>query len=238
MIAMTDHAGTGDDQQPTLRRVLGESFDRIHPRIRAQYSLTSRDNAAWIGRGIMEEMRPGRFYTRPFLRIGALRRVMFPETGRDVPFTIANYAYVDSFGRETLTWTRMFELPTVRRFDETLIYSEKRSSLLVYAGTHQHLAVELAVSVSDDGSLCFRTGAQRIYEGRLAFRMPLLFSGVADVRESYSEARSRFEIDVRIENRVFGPIFGYRGWFHLERVSCAAAHIPAGVRPTREERRE
>lgn len=235
---MTDHTSTAADTQPILRRTLGDAFDRIHPRIRAQYSLTSRDNAAWIGRGIMEEMRPGRFYTRPFLRIGALRRVMFPETGQNVPFTIANYAYVDSFGRETLTWTRRFEMPAERRFDETLIYSEKRGSLLVYAGTHQHLAVELAVTVDPDGSLCFRTAAQRIYEGRVAFRMPLLFSGVADVRESYNEARSRFEIDVKIENRVFGPIFGYRGWFHLERVSCTPEKIPAGVRPVREERRE
>jgi len=28
---------------------------------------------------------------------------MFPETGRHIPFTIENYAFVDRFGRETVS---------------------------------------------------------------------------------------------------------------------------------------
>ena len=38
----------------------------------------------------------GKYYTLPFLYFGTWRRIMFPEQGRDVPFTIANYAYRDS----------------------------------------------------------------------------------------------------------------------------------------------
>ena len=29
---------------------------------------------------------------------------MFPETGRNIPVTIENYAFVDQFGRETVSW--------------------------------------------------------------------------------------------------------------------------------------
>ena len=54
----------------------------------------------------MHEIWRGPFYTLPFLMIGTWRNIMFPERGRDVPFEIENYAYRDSFGRETVTWMR------------------------------------------------------------------------------------------------------------------------------------
>jgi hypothetical protein len=221
-----------------LQRALGSDFDRLHPRIREQYGTVSRDHRAFKGRGVMEEIRRGRFYTLPFLRLGAMRNAMFGETGHDVPFTIENYAYLDRFGRETLTWARRFELPQPRRFDETLIYSERRRCALVYMGTHQHLAVELSLSVDAQGALVLRTGAQRLYEWSIGIRFPLLFSGTALVRESFNDSMDRFEVDVRISNPVWGEIFSYRGWFTGGMVDCPPDQIPREARPIREERRE
>jgi hypothetical protein len=189
----------------------------------------------------MDEVWRGMPYTWPFLHIGAVRHAVFPETGRGVPFAVENYAYTDGFGRETLTWTRLFEFPdrpTPRRFDETLIYSERRRGPVIYMGSHQHLAVEMHLSADAEGALLFRTGAQRLYEWRVGVRFPLLFSGTAVVRESYSEARDRFEVDVRIANPVWGRIFGYRGWFTGGVSACGPGGIPREAKPVREERRE
>jgi hypothetical protein len=163
---------------------------------------------------------------------------MFTETGRDVPFTVENYAYRDRFGRETLTWIRTFDFGRPRRFDETLIYSEARRCAVVYAGTHQHLAVDLHFSVGPGGALRLRTGKQRLYEWRVGIRFPQFLSGTALVEERYNEERGRFEVDVDIRNRIWGRIFGYRGWFELEERRCSMSEIPAGVRPRREEVRE
>lgn len=221
-----------------MQRALGDDFRRLHPQIQKQYQLTSEQNTACLGEGVMSRIWRGRFHVVPFLRLGATRRVMFPETGTDVPFTIANYAYVDRFGRETLTWTRSFQLPTPRRFDETLIYSERRKCPIVYAGTHQHLAVELKPSVGDNGAFLLRTGAQRLYEWRMGIRFPLLFSGVADVCESYNDALERFEVTVTIAHPIWGRIFGYDGWFRLKWEPCRREEIPIDVIPVREERRE
>ena len=221
-----------------VQRALGEDFDRLHPQIHRQYALTSSDHMCGIGEGVMARIWRGHFYVVPFLRLGAMRRVMFPETGTDVPFTVANYAFVDGHGRETLTWTRTFDLPTPRRFDETLVYSEKRRRAIVYAGTHQHLAVELRLSVGDDGSFVLRTGAQRLYEWPVGIRFPLLFSGVADVRESFNDDEDRFEVTVRIAHPIWGPIFGYEGWFRMRWQPCTTEQIPADVIPIRTERRE
>lgn len=164
---------------------------------------------------------------------------MFPVTGRQVPFTIENYAYVDDLGRETVTWVRTFDFPARRqRFDAWMIYSEQRGRIVDYLGTHQHLAVDIDLAVDEQGGPRLRSGEQRFYEGPVAFRFPMFFSGLADVREWYDEADGRFRIQVIVRNRRWGPLFGYRGWFDVEWKPGAPDEVPRSVKPLRHERRE
>ncbi len=86
--------------------------------------------------------------------------------------------------------------------------------------------------------MCIRSGEQRFREGPVAFRFPLIFFGVADVREWWDEAAACFRIEVHVANKLLGPLFGYRGSFTVEERPCPAADIPADVRPVREEHRE
>jgi hypothetical protein len=88
----------------------------------------------------MDEIWHGRFYTLPFLYVGSWRRIMFPERGVNIPFSIENYAFQDPFGRETVTWMRQFKTRKARRFDAYMIYSEQRGCIVDYLGNHQHLA--------------------------------------------------------------------------------------------------
>jgi hypothetical protein len=146
---------------------------------------------------------------------------------------------VDGLGRETVTWVRTFELPgRTRRFDATMVYADRRGCIVDYLGTHQHLAVDIHLSVDERGGLRLRSGEQRFYEGPIAFRFPLLFSGVADVREWFDDATQLFRIEVVVTNRTWGRLFGYRGWFTAEWPRCARDAVPPHVRPVREERRE
>lgn len=85
------------------QRALGADFERLHPRIQRRFGMPSADGIAQIGRGVMEEVWRGPLWTVPFLALGAWRRIMFPSRGRDIPFTISNYADRDGFGRETVT---------------------------------------------------------------------------------------------------------------------------------------
>lgn len=222
-----------------VHRALGADFDKLHPRIRAQYGIDSRDDAAYVGSGVMDDVWHGRWYVVPFLYIGSVRRILFPETGRGIPFAIRNYAYRDRFGRETVTWKRTFTFPRrTREFDEFFVYSEKRGGPILYAGTHQHLAVDLHFKVEADGSMVVTTGRQRLFVGPLTIPFPRFFSGDAFVRESFNEERDAFEVDVAITNPFWGTILGYRGSFSLERIACPRDEIPAGTIPLRENRRE
>lgn len=132
---------------------------------------------------------------------------MFPESGRNVPFTFENYAFVDQFGRETVSWMRTFQSRRERRFDAHMVYSDARRGIVDYLGSHQHLAVDIDLSVDEDGGLRLRSGAQRFYEGPLAFNFPMLFSGIVDVREWYDEKTQGFGIEVNVRNKRYGPLF-------------------------------
>src|SRR5580698_6429948 len=150
-------------------QALGEKFKLLHPRIQKRFGFSSRDHLAGIGTGTMDELWHGKAYTLPFLYLGSVRRIMFPERGQSVPFTIRNYAYVDEYGRETVTWIRNFATRKPRRFDAYVIFSEQRGRIVDYLGTHQHLAVDIDLSVDERGGLRLRSGAQRFYEGIIGF---------------------------------------------------------------------
>ena len=201
--------------------------------IRRRFGFGSVNGVASIGEGTMEEVWHGRAYTLPFLYVGTWRRIMFPERLRDVPFRIENYAYVDPLGRETLTWIRTFFGPRQRRFDAYMIYSEARGRIVDYLGTHQHLAVDIELSVDDEGGLRLRSGEQRFYEGPIGFRFPMFFSGVADVREWYDDASACYRIEVNVHNRRWGPLFGYRGAFTVDWVDVKATGVPDHIKPAR-----
>jgi hypothetical protein len=218
-------------------RVLGSDFARLHPKIQRRFGFSSKDKIASIGTGVMEELWHGPPYTLPFLYVGAFRRIMFPESGRSVPFEIVNYGYLDSLGRETVTWIRTFHTKRPRRFDAYMIYSEQRQCVVDYLGTHQHLAVDLDLSVAPNGGLRLRSGPQRFYEGPVAFTFPMLFSGIADVCEWYDETDKCFRIEVVVKNRTWGRLFGYKGHFQVEWISGVAG-VPQGLLPRRTEPRE
>lgn len=189
---------------------------------------------ACIGRGTMAHIRRGPWWTIPFLRIGKIRNILIPDLGVDVPFTIENYPYRDPFGRETVTFVREYRVRRrPSRFDATMILSN--GNVLDYLGTHQHLAVDLDLSVERDGSLRLRSDAQRFYEGPLAFRFPMLFSGRADLHESFDDTEKVYRIRLEVRNDVFGFLFGYEGEFTCDFVPASDA--PERLKPLRHERR-
>jgi len=218
------------------KRVLGSDFERLHPEVQRRFGFSSADKTAAIGTGLMQEIWHGPAYTLPFLYVGSWRSIMFPESGRNVPFQILNYAYVDSYGRETVTWIRKFQTKRPRRFDAYMIYSEERRRIVDYLGTHQHLAVDIDLKVAANGGVALRSDAQRFYEGPIGFSFPMLFSGVAQVCEWYDEEARCFRIEVDVLNRTWGPLFGYKGTFQVlwERVE----KVPLEYLPRRTERRE
>jgi len=218
------------------QQALGEEFAKLHPQIQRRFGFTSRDGTAAVGTGVMSKVWHGPSYTLPFLYLGTWRRIMFPESGTDIPFSIQNYAFIDPFGRETVTWVRTFHTRKIRRFDAYMIYSKSRNKIVDYLGSHEHLAVDIDLTVSPNGGLRLRSGEQRFFEGIVGFRFPMALSGLADVCEWFDDADGKFHIEVSVANKQFGPLFGYTGSFDVEWMQTSDA--PPHVFPKRYERRE
>jgi len=213
---------------------LGPDFARLHPQMQRRFGVGLDSAEACIGRGAMT-IRRGPWWTVPFLQLGRLRRILVPDVGTDVPFTIENYPYRDSLGRETVTFVRTYATRPGRsaRFDATMVLVDGR--VVDYLGSHQHLAVDLDLRVDDRGGLVLTSGAQRFYEGPIAFRFPMLLSGRATLHEYWSEVDDAFHVDLEVRNSLLGVLFGYSGAFRCEWVPATDA--PERLKPVRTEAR-
>ena len=219
---------------------MGDDFDRLHPMLHKRFGVSLAGGYACVGRGVMTRIRRGPWWTVPFMHIGRIRNILAPYPGDEVPFTVENYPYLDPFGRETVTFVRTFSYPDrpskPGRFDATMILGQN-GRIVDYLGTHQHLAVDLELTAEPDGSLRLRSDAQRFYAGPLAFRFPMLFSGRADLLESFDDDTGEFVIRLEVHNRAFGFLFGYEGRFTCDFPPAPDAP-PNQVLPRAHERRE
>jgi hypothetical protein len=215
-----------------FQRALGADFDRLHPRLRERFGFSSADGIGCTGTGVMDRVWHGTALTVPFLRLGTMRHILFPEQGTNIPFTIENYAYRDGYGRETVTFVRTFNVRPHRRrrFDATMVYHPQRAAIVDYLGTHQHFAVALALTADSRGGLWIRTAEQHCG----GHRFPRALSGCAQVHEWWDETENCFRIDVRVTNRFLGPVFGYAGRFTTRYVDTRRAPVSAALRPLRE----
>lgn len=218
-----------------FQEALGADFDRLHPMMQRRFGVGLDAAEACVGRGVMQSIRRGPWWTVPFLQIGRLRNILVPDVGDDVPFTIENYPYRDALGRETVTFVRTYSVRSGRtaRFDATMVLVDGR--VLDYLGSHQHLAVDLDLAVDERGGLVLTSDAQRFHEGPLSFRFPMLFSGRATLHEWWSDEDESFHVDLEVRNRLFGFLFGYRGSFTCQWVRATDA--PARLKPRRTEAR-
>ncbi|WP_141501259.1 DUF4166 domain-containing protein [Paenibacillus luteus] len=219
-------------------QALGADFAKLHPRIQQRFGFSSQDRTASIGSGVMHHIWYNKLVALP-LFFGTLRHIMFPKGGTNIPFSIENFAYKDHYGRETVTWIRKFQFTrSVQYFDATMVYSGERERIVDYLGNQQHLAVDLEISVSENGGIKICSGDQRFYEGWLQFKCPNVLTGKAEVNEWYDDQESCYKITVEVRNPIMGRVFHYVGSFQAAFITTDSESIPIGIRPLREEKRE
>lgn len=219
-----------------FERLMGErEFGRLHPCMRERFSVGLDSGVACVATGVMTRVWCRSAVFKPFLRVGASRHILFPETGREIPFTIENWPYLDRHGRETVTFTRTFEFPERRRrFDATMVYDPSARRLVDYLGTVQHLAVDLWIRADERGGVVITSSGQRWRNRRLDVPVPAALTGHAEVREWFDESQERFQIDVTVVNPIVGSLFGYRGTFRPRYLDLCTVPAPASAKPFRE----
>lgn len=212
---------------------LGDGWRDLHPRVRKRYAVESADDVAGVGTGTMDVSRG--VHVLPALALMPAANLLFPESGRDVPFTVVTVGGTDVAGREALATLREVRFPrTRRRFDSLTVWDDEGERLLDFLGTGGHLVAELRPRV-EAGGLVVESGRQWLRAGGRYVRLPSPMAVDVTVRDRYDEVADRYHVDAVVESSLAGHVLGYRGTFTQSTVAREA--VPATARPGEGARR-
>jgi hypothetical protein len=198
-------------------RVLGDRIEQLDPQLRRYFG---RPPAGAIGRGagVYDIAGSRQRWLRPVLAWLAWRRVLFPEFGHDIPFTIINVTHDDG----TLSARREFAFSRrTRTMIDTM--SVVDGALHDRLGRRGGLEVEFALDIVD-GGLRMRSRRQWLHLGPVRFRMP----GLVRVTLAETAEGAMQRVDVRMTAPVLGEVFRYAGAFSYE---ISSSDPPTARRP-------
>ncbi|MFD9628992.1 DUF4166 domain-containing protein [Peribacillus muralis] len=197
------------------QELLGEDFQRLHPKLQERYALPIGE--PFNGVGTMSKIETGASWLKPFLKLAARWKFLFPENGKDVPFSIKNTCRTLPTGEVQIHWERTFYFEVItRHFNAFMTVDTKRGVVKDYLGEPSLFYSDLKFAVTSEGRIHIRSGPQRIVIGNLEFPIPRLLEGVVTVEEGYDDVREVFTIQVDIRNRIVGRLMAYEGEFKMQ----------------------
>lgn len=189
-------------------RVLGDRIELLDPRLRRYFSSPPAGTVG-VGRGTYEVAGSPHRWLAPVFGWLAWRRVLFPEFGRGIRFSVVNRPSVDG----TLSAQRVFEFPERRRVMEDTM-SVVDGLLHDRLGRRRGLEVALRLDIVD-GGLRMHSDRLWLHVGPLRVPLPPVATVTLDERTDPDDA-DRQRVDVRITAPVLGEVFLYTGTFVYE----------------------
>lgn len=192
--------------------MLGNEFYRLHPMLQKRYSIGA--GSCFKGSGIMKKIQGGPKWLYPLFVMGSRWKLLFPEYGRNIPFTIVNSPRVGKTGEEQVHWERIFYFGEKKRYFNALMsFDQERQIIKDYLGEPSLLYSDLVLTVSKEGALIITSKRQRLIIGRIEIPLPKPLQGLATVTERYVEERAAYSIQVIVRNPLIGDVFSYEGEF-------------------------
>ncbi|MHC8516099.1 DUF4166 domain-containing protein [Sporosarcina sp. ITBMC105] len=194
------------------KHLLGDDFTKLHPMLQKRYHI--EPDTPFHGKGTMTAITGGPNWLYPLFKLGVGWKLLFPERGTNIPFTITNSARFGANGEAQIHWERVFHFGSTRRYFNALMsLDRKRGIIKDYLGEPALLYADLAFIVKDDGALTIQSLQQRLVLGKLEIPLPRLLQGLATVTESYDEEQEMYRIAVTVRNPLIGNLFSYEGEF-------------------------
>lgn len=162
----------------------------------------------------MSEIHSGSRLLFPFYRFASKLNFLFPESGKNIPFTIANQSFINESGEVEISWKRTFYFPkATRKFNAKMTVDLQRQLVKDYLGDVPLFYSDLLFDVTQDGFLMITSGTQKLVLGKTELPIPHLLEGRVTVLEGYDDIKAMYTIHVSIYNRLVGRIMMYAGEF-------------------------
>lgn len=186
-------------------RAFGDELATLSPGLRTYFALPP---ASMIGHGtgVYTEAGSRVRWLWPVLAFLAWRRILFPEHGRDVPFTVVNTPTPEGTLRAVRTFA--FAARTRTMVDEMRIVD---GHLHDFLGRRGGLEARLAATV-DDGMLRLTTTRLWLHLGPVRLPLP----NVARIALTERTLDDGQHVDVALRSPLVGEWFVYRGSFTYE----------------------
>ena len=198
-----------------VKQVMGSDFFQLHPMLQKRYDLP--EGFIFKASGIMNEIKGGPKFLYPIFRIAVRWKLLFPEHGKSIPFSIKNTAYIDEYGDSVIHWERTFHFGHKRRYFNALMSLDmKRRVIQDYLGEPHVIYADLAFTATEAGHLRITSLNQRLVLGKIEIPLPKAFQGLATVTEKYLDNEERYQIIVNVKNPLIGTVFSYEGEFFAD----------------------
>ena len=192
--------------------LLAEKFQKLHPKLQHRYALPL--NQTFYAEGVMHQIQNGSKLLFPFYRIVSKANFLFPESGENVPFSIANRCLINKDEEAEVSWERTFYFPKViRKFNAKMTIDLEKKIVKDYLGDVPFFYSDLLFDVTKEGFLMITSGTQKVVMGKMEIPIPNMFKGRVTVLEGYDEMKDIYTIHVSIYNDLIGRIMMYAGEF-------------------------
>ncbi len=144
--------------------------------------------------------------------------IFFPETGEDIPVRLVISSHTDVHGRPYQSWQRTFRFPngTVRRFNAVISYEVKHDRLIESSGPAGMVKVLSSIQFPSVDRMETIARSLKLGLWRLQIPLPRWLAGSGDVVEEAKDDDSMY-VTLTLRHPLLGPIFGYKGLFHIAR---------------------
>ncbi|WP_017381334.1 DUF4166 domain-containing protein [Paenisporosarcina sp. TG-14] len=192
--------------------LLAEKFQKLHPKLQHRYELPL--NQTFHAEGVMHQIQNGSKLLSSFYHIVAKANFLFPESGENVPFSIANRCRINKDEEAEVFWERTFYFPKViRKFNAKMTIDLEKQIVKDYLGDVPFFYSDLLFDVTKEGFLLITSGTQKVVMGKMEIPIPNMFKGRVTVLEGYDEVKGVYTIHVSIYNDLIGRIMMYAGEF-------------------------
>jgi hypothetical protein len=195
------------------RVVLGETLDRLHPRLRAYFERIP-DGSHGYGQGVFDTVGTPRRWLWPIIALVSPAHVIFPIWQRDVPFTVVNRPGTSVASGVAVRAERTFELGAGRRTMVDEIAAEG-GRIVDRLGSPVRVESWFDATVVD-GGLRLDSTTVAVRFGRVRIRLPRFASPRVVLSERYEPEQDAQRVSITVDLPVIGRLYEYAGTFRYE----------------------